>query len=95
VDLDSQFDVIVVGSGAGGAAVAWRLCNLGMLVLILEAGPRFDPATDYPLVENDWERRGFPAKPGSQAKLSFGDLGSLTPDIPELRSWNRVSGRPG
>lgn len=93
MDVGSQFDVVVVGSGAGGAAVAWRLCDLGMRVLILEAGPRFDPATDYPLAEKDWERQGFPVKPGSQAKLSFGDLGSLTPDIPELRSWNRVSGR--
>lgn len=91
--LTSQFDVIVVGSGAGGAAVAWRLCDLGMRVLILEAGPRFDPTSDYPLTNRDWERKGFPPKSGSQAALSFGELGSLEPDIPELRSWNRVSGR--
>ncbi len=36
-------DAVVVGSGAGGAAVAYALTQLGKRVLILEEGRRFEP----------------------------------------------------
>jgi gluconate 2-dehydrogenase alpha chain len=36
-----NFDVIVIGSGAGGASIAAILCQLGKKVLILEAGPNY------------------------------------------------------
>lgn len=64
-------DVIVVGAGAGGAAVAYGLCRRGLSVLLLDAGPRFDPPRDYPLTEADWEVREFPQKPGSTATVTF------------------------
>lgn len=83
-------DVVVVGSGAGGAAAAWRLCSSGLRVLLIEAGPAFDPATDYPLDQPGWERRGFPDKPGSRALISYGDLGTLDPDFADLASWSRA-----
>ncbi|WP_299722028.1 GMC family oxidoreductase [uncultured Tateyamaria sp.] len=86
-------DAVIIGAGAGGAAAAWRLCNHGLKVLILEAGPRFDPATDYPLTNTDWERTGFPIKPGSTGAVSYGDLGALDPADADLASWNAVSGR--
>jgi len=46
-----HFDVLILGSGAGGAAAAHILCKSGLDVLVLEAGPnRFigldDPAAD-------------------------------------------------
>lgn len=37
--MDTEFDVCVVGSGAGGAPVAWTLSRLGYSVLVLEKGP--------------------------------------------------------
>jgi choline dehydrogenase-like flavoprotein len=85
-------DVVIVGSGAGGAAAAWALARHGVRVLVLEAGPRFDPADDYALSRDDWEQRRFPEKPGSQAKHTFAPLQPLDARWQDLRSWNRQSG---
>jgi cholesterol oxidase len=45
--VDSGFDVIVVGSGFGGAVVACRLAEAGARVLVLERGRRWTP-DQYP-----------------------------------------------
>ena len=34
----SEFDVVIVGSGAAGAAAAWSLCEQGFKVACLEQG---------------------------------------------------------
>jgi len=87
-----RFDAIVVGAGAGGAAAAWRLCEHGLRVLLLEAGPRFDPTRDYKLNQPDWERHLFPEPPGSRGNFTIGTLDRLDPENADLRSWNRASG---
>lgn len=81
-------DAVVVGSGAGGAAAAWRLTAAGLRVLLLEAGPRFDPLRDYPLDRPGWERRGFPAPPGSRAEVLYGDLGRLAAQDADLAGFD-------
>lgn len=86
-------DVVVIGAGAGGAAVAWRLVEQGLTVLMLEAGGRFDPQKDYNLHQPDWERHAFPQKPGSQGGVSIAELGALSDDNDDLHSWNRVRGK--
>lgn len=81
-------DAVVIGAGAGGLAAAWRLTTRGLRVLLLEAGPRFDPVTDYPLDRPGWERRDFPAPPGSRAEIVYGDLGGLDPAWSHLAAFD-------
>jgi cholesterol oxidase len=49
--MSTPFDVIVIGSGFGGAITARRLAEKGMRVLVLERGRR-------------WEPEQYPRKPG-------------------------------
>lgn len=89
---DADWDVVVVGAGAGGAAAAYGLCRRGLSVLLLDAGPRFDPASDYPLTENDWETRAFPEKADSTAKVTFAPGQRLGVHEPLLASGSRGFG---
>src|SRR3954471_21470195 len=63
----NSYDVIVVGSGAGGGQTAYTLTMDGARVLMLEAGRRYDPATDTPMMQVNSEAplrgAGTPEKP--------------------------------
>src|SRR4051812_18993732 len=47
----TDYDAIIVGSGAAGGMSAYVLCNAGMKVLMLEAGRNYDPITETPMFE--------------------------------------------
>jgi choline dehydrogenase-like flavoprotein len=47
--LREQYDVIVVGSGAGGGMCGYVLTGAGLKVLMLEAGRDYDPAAETPM----------------------------------------------
>ena len=53
-------EVVVIGSGAGGGMAAYVLANAGVKVLMLEAGPFFDPKKDSAQLKWPYEspRRG-------------------------------------
>src|SRR6267142_1544555 len=53
-----KVDVLIIGSGASGAAVAWSLADTRMRILCLEQGDWVKPA-DYPSNGRDWEARLF------------------------------------
>ena len=50
--MPTSFDVIVIGSGFGGAITARRLAEKGMRVLVLERGRRWEPS-QYPRKPTD------------------------------------------
>jgi len=65
--MPTSFDVIVIGSGFGGAITARRLAEKGMRVLVLERGRRWEPSQyprkvgdawifsdDHPALLNGW-----------------------------------------
>jgi len=47
----SEYDVIVVGSGAGGGQMAYTLTMNGARVLMLEAGRKYDPVAETPMFQ--------------------------------------------
>ena len=47
--IESDYDVVVVGSGAGGAMAAYTLTKVGKKVLMLEAGRDYDPVKETPM----------------------------------------------
>src|SRR5580692_5766777 len=51
-------DVLIIGAGASGAAVAWSLAETRMQILCLEQGDWTKP-TDFPTNRRDWEARRF------------------------------------
>jgi choline dehydrogenase-like flavoprotein len=90
---DSEHDVVIIGAGAGGGSVAYGLSRAGVRVLLLEAGPRFEPAQDFRLDLPSWELTRFPHKPGSRGSYSYAELQSLDPHRQHLRSYNTLTGR--
>jgi choline dehydrogenase-like flavoprotein len=49
-------DILIIGAGASGAAVAWRLSDLGLRIVCLEQGRWHKPA-EYSPAFADWEFR--------------------------------------
>ena len=55
---EEAVDVLIVGAGAAGAALAWSLAETRMNILCLEQGDWMDPS-QYPTAGMDWEVRRF------------------------------------
>ncbi|NKB56673.1 MAG: FAD-binding protein [Alphaproteobacteria bacterium] len=90
--MTDTFDVVVIGSGAGGGAAAWALAERGVSVLLLEAGPAYDPFSDYRLDRPDWETQHFPAKVPTKGRQTAAPMQKLEEKWRDLQSWNRVKG---
>ena len=62
-----SYDVVVVGSGAAGGQTAYTLAMEGARVLMLEAGRRYEPAIETPMMQTNGEAplrgAGTPEKP--------------------------------
>lgn len=60
-------DVVVIGSGAGGAAAAWQLTQAGLSVAILEEGRKFEP--HQIATKQSWALRNLYAERGTTVSL--------------------------
>ena len=47
IESSTLYDVIIVGSGAGGGMATKILADAGLKVAVVEAGPFFDPAQAF------------------------------------------------
>jgi choline dehydrogenase-like flavoprotein len=65
-----KYDVVIVGSGAGGGMAGYVLANAGLKVLMLEAGPFYDPVIDSLQLKWPWES----ARRGASTIRPFGDF---------------------
>ncbi|MBK7652853.1 MAG: GMC family oxidoreductase [Flammeovirgaceae bacterium] len=66
-----DYDVCIVGSGAGGGMAAYVLANAGIKVVLLEAGPLYDPAKNVTQLKWPWES---PRRGASTPLRNFGDF---------------------
>lgn len=90
-----SFDIIIVGSGAAGAAAAWRLSeqNPGLRIACIERGDWTNPA-QYPSTRTDWELlkssaySPFPSVRKASADYEIDDTSS---DI-AIANFNAVGG---
>ena len=69
---ESEYDVIIVGSGAGGGMATLQLANAGLKVALVEAGADYDPADDAQRTQlrYPWES---PRRGASTTRRPFGD----------------------
>ena len=66
-----KYDVIIVGSGAGGGMAAYTLAKAGLKVCLLEAGYMYDPQKNVTQLKNPWES---PRRGASTKVRPFGDF---------------------
>lgn len=88
-------DILVIGSGAAGAALTKRLTDLGAKVICLEQGGWINPA-DYPSTRPDWEvqiRRGaFNFSPNVRKRWEDYPVKEAGKDPPAVLMFNAVGG---
>ncbi len=66
---DSHYDVIIIGTGAGGGTLAWKLAPSGKKILVLERG-------DYvPREKKNWDPRAVNVEGLYQTKEKWRDAG--------------------
>lgn len=66
-----NYDVCIVGSGAGGGMASYMLAKAGLKVVLLEAGPLYDPAKNVTQLKWPYES---PRRGASSPLRHFGDL---------------------
>ncbi|HEX7087558.1 MAG TPA: GMC family oxidoreductase [Vicinamibacterales bacterium] len=65
------YDVCIIGSGAGGGMAAYVLTQAGANVVMLEAGPKWDSATDSAMFKWPYDS---PRRGASTPERSFGEF---------------------
>jgi choline dehydrogenase-like flavoprotein len=91
--MTTPVDVLIIGAGASGAAVAWSLAETKMHILCLEQGDWMKPS-EYPSTARDWEARQFddfhisPNRRARETDYPINDSGSPI----KIANFNGVGG---
>ena len=72
INNSPKYDVIVVGSGAGGGMATKILSDAGLKIALIEAGPYFDPANPDQMTQMKWPWES--PRRGSGTTRAFGDF---------------------
>lgn len=64
-----EYDVLIIGSGAGGGMMAMQLALSGVKVLMVEAGRNYDPVTETPMFNTPEQA---PLRAGRTPEKPFG-----------------------
>lgn len=86
-------DILIIGAGASGAAVAWRLSDAGLRIVCLEQGHWHKPG-EYSTTFPDWEFRGatsFSFNPNVRALPEDYPVDDTASDVTPLM-FNAVGG---
>ncbi|WP_420399062.1 GMC family oxidoreductase [Flagellimonas sp.] len=74
IENSTVYDVIIVGSGAGGGMATKILSEAGLKVAVVEAGPYFDPADPEQMTQLKWPHES--PRRGASTIRPFGDFDS-------------------
>lgn len=74
IESPENYDVIIVGSGAGGGMASKILAENGLKVAVVEAGPMFDPTNDAHRTQLRWPWES--PRRGASTVRAFGDFDS-------------------
>lgn len=74
IESSKLYDVIIVGSGAGGGMATKILSEAGLKVAVVEAGPYFDPKSEEQRTQLKWPYES--PRRGASTVRPFGDFDS-------------------
>jgi choline dehydrogenase-like flavoprotein len=88
VGNDVEYDVVIVGSGAGGGMAAYQLTKAGLKCLVLEAGDWYDTAKD-----SKWLQWGYDAAHRGASRGASGSAQTAVGFDAVVGGW-KVEGEP-
>ena len=74
IENPKEYDVVIVGSGAGGGMATHQLAKAGLKIALVEAGPHFDPANPEDQTQLKWPWES--PRRGASTVRPFGDFDS-------------------
>ena len=83
MDMETRYDVIIIGSGAGGGTLAYKLAPSGKRILLLERGPY------VPREKENWDSHAVNVEARYHIKEPWFDKDGkgISPAHPLLRWW--------